>query len=366
MERNKIIIRTSVFGIITNIFLVIFKMIVGLLSGSIAIVLDAVNNLGDALSSILTIVGTKLAGRRPDKKHPYGYGRIEYMTSVVIAIIILVAGVTSLKESIEKVIHPTMANYGMASFLIIFVAIIVKILIGRYVKRVGEQINAQALVASGVDASFDAILSTATLIAALISRFAGITLEGILGAIIAIIIIKAGLEMLQETIDALVGVRTDPELSQEIKARIREFDGVKGAYDLALHNYGPMEVIGSVHVEVPDETTADQIHHLSKDIIAAIYKEYKILLTVGIYASNNTDGPIGHMMHEVEQIVKEHKEVLGFHGFYCDEAQKKISFDMVMNFKVDTNKVKTEILEELNEKYEGYCFDISLDTDFSD
>ena len=157
-NRDKVIVRTSIVGIVANIFLAAFKAVVGILSHSIAVVLDAVNNLSDALSSVITIVGTKLAGKLPDKKHPLGYGRIEYLSAMIVAAIVLYAGITSLVESVKKIIHPEKADYSAVALIIIASAVVVKLILGRYVKAQGEKVNSSALVASGADASFDAIL----------------------------------------------------------------------------------------------------------------------------------------------------------------------------------------------------------------
>lgn len=171
MDRQSKIIKTSIIGIVVNLILVAFKATIGILVNSIAITLDAVNNLTDALSSIITIIGAKLAGKAPDKNHPYGYGRIEYFSSIIIAVIVLWAGVTALQESWPKIFAPDVTSYTTTSLIIIAVAVVVKILLGRYVKSTGEKINSQALIASGSDALFDAILSLSTLIAAIISIF---------------------------------------------------------------------------------------------------------------------------------------------------------------------------------------------------
>ena len=168
------------------------KAVVDVLSSSIAIVLDAVNNLSDALSSIITIVGTKLAGKAPTKKHPYGYGRIEYLTTVVIAVIVLTAGVTSLKESIEHIIHPETPDYSTVSIIIVSVAVVVKVLLGTYFKKRGKTLDSDSLVASGQDALMDSIISVSTVVAALVFVFFGVSLEAWLGVIISIFILKAG------------------------------------------------------------------------------------------------------------------------------------------------------------------------------
>ena len=266
MTRQEKIIKTSIIGIVVNLILVAFKAFVGIVTNSIAITLDAVNNLTDALSSIITIIGAKLAHRPPDKNHPYGYGRIEYFSSVIIAVIVLWAGITAFMESWPKIFTPDVTNYSTVSLVIIAVAIVVKLALGRYVKSVGEDINSQALVASGSDALFDSILSLSTLVAALISIFFHISLEGILGVIISIVIIKASIDMIRETLDSMIGARVDSELSRKIKESICELPEVYGAYDLSLHNYGPEEMQGSVHVEVDDSLTALEIHNLTRQI----------------------------------------------------------------------------------------------------
>ena len=344
MDRQSKIIKTSIIGIVVNLILVAFKATIGILVNSIAITLDAVNNLTDALSSIITIIGAKLAGKAPDKNHPYGYGRIEYFSSIIIAVIVLWAGVTALQESWPKIFAPDVTSYTTTSLIIIAVAVVVKILLGRYVKSTGEKINSQALIASGSDALFDAILSLSTLIAAIISIFYHISLEGILGVIISIVIIKASIDMIKETVDSMLGERIDKELSLKIKKSIEEIDGVYGAYDLNLHSYGPENMQGSVHVEIDDGLTASEIHTLTREITLKIYKEYSIPLTVGIYARNDE---YDYIRHDLEEIVSQYDEVLQIHGFYVYEAQKIVSFDIIVDFDANREKIKGKITSKI-------------------
>lgn len=363
MERQNKIIKTSIIGIVVNLILVAFKATVGILVNSIAITLDAVNNLTDALSSIITIIGTKLAGRAPDKDHPYGYGRIEYFSSVIIAVIVLWAGITALQESWPKIFNPDPTSYTTVSLVIIAVAVVVKFLLGRYVKNVGENINSQALVASGSDAFFDAILSLSTLVAAIISIFYNISLEGILGVIISFVIIKASIDMLKETIDSMIGARVDSELSKKIKQSVEEVDGVYGAYDLSLHNYGPEDMVGSVHIEVDDDLTAREIHTLTRDITFKIYKEFSIALTIGIYARNDK---FDYIKKDLDEIVEQYEEVLQIHGFYIYEDEKLVSFDIIVDFDADRNKVKKEIYSKIKEKHPEFNYILIDDYDVSD
>ena len=363
MSRQEKIVKTSIIGIVVNLILVAFKATIGILVNSIAITLDAVNNLTDALSSIITIIGTKLAGKAPDKDHPYGYGRIEYFSSVIIAAIVLWAGITALMESWPKIFNPDVTSYTTVSLIIVAVAVIVKFVLGKYVKNVGEEINSQALVASGSDAFFDAILSLSTLIAAIISIFWHISLEGILGVIISIVIIKASIDMLRETVDSMIGARVDSELSLKIKNAICEIPEVYGAYDLTLHNYGPESMQGSVHIEVDDSLTALEIHNLTRMIVLKIYSEFSIILTVGIYARNDKYSEI---REELERIAGEYEEVLEVHGFIVFEEQNLITFDIIVDFDADREKVKEEISAKIKEKYPEFNYMIIDDYDVSD
>ena len=366
MDRNHIIIRTSIISIVVNVVLVAFKMAVGAITGSIAVIMDAVNNLADTLGSVLTIVGTKLASMKPDKKHPYGYGRIEYLTSVVIAAMILTAGITSLKESVGKILHPAAAEYTTVSLIIIAVAMVGRFLLGQYVKRTGEKIQAQTLIASGSDAFFDSILSLTTLIAALISMYFGISLEGYLGAVISVIILKSGLGVLLETMHDLIGERIDPELSAKIKEKVRSYDGVLGAYDLVLHDYGPGNHIGSVHVEVNNVMTAQEIHRLTRRIMKGVYEEFGIVITVGIYASVCCSEENRSMRARLEETLTAWPEVLQYHGFNLDPDYKLVTFDLVINFKADAADICSQVRTHMQEAYPDYSFDIAVDSDFSD
>ncbi|MEE1110227.1 MAG: cation diffusion facilitator family transporter, partial [Lachnospiraceae bacterium] len=271
-SRERIIIKTSVIGIAANIFLSAFKAAVGLASNSIAIVLDAVNNLSDALSSVITIIGTRLAGKPADKKHPFGHGRIEYITAMIIAVIVLYAGITSLLESVKKIIHPETAEYKVTALIIVAVAVIVKLVLGRYVFTVGKRVHSDSLIASGQDASFDAIISASTLVAALIFMFLHISLESWLGAAISIVIIKSGFEMLSDTIAEVLGKRVEPEIAETVKRMVEETPEVRGAYDLTLHNYGPEKLIGSVHVEVDEDVPISRIDEMSREIQHRVYE----------------------------------------------------------------------------------------------
>lgn len=366
MDRNKKIIKISILGIIVNIILVIFKMIVGLVANSIAIILDAINNLSDAMSSIITIIGTKLSEKRPNKKHPFGYGRIEYFSSIIIAIIVLVAGLTSFKESLNKILNPSVADYSIISLIIIIVAVFVKFFFGRYVKKAGEELNSGSLIASGTDAISDSVLSFSTFIAAIISFIWHISLEGYLGIIISVIIIKSAIEILKDTIDDMIGVRSDSSLTRKIKKTINSYDEVIGVYDLTIHNYGPNKIIATAHIELNDDLNVRDVHRLTRRIEIEIYTKYGIILTLGIYASNNLK-EFKEVKKYIREILKDYQNIIEMHGFYVDEEYSVISFDLIFNFdEKEPEKKIEEIKEKLNKKYPKYNFSIILDADVSD
>lgn len=367
MERRREIVRVSIIGIAVNLILVAFKAAVGAATGSIAIIMDAVNNLSDALSSVITIVGTKLAGREPDKKHPYGYGQIEHVSSVTIAVIVLIAGLTSFRESFEKILQPETANYTVASLIIIAVAVLVKFFLGRYVKGEGKRYNSESLAASGTDAVFDSVISLSTLVAAAASMWWGLSIEGWLGAVISVIILKAGVEILMDSLNGIIGARVDSELSTKLKERICRHPNVLGAYDLVLHRYGPERVIGSVHVELPDGMTAREIHSLTRSITEEVHREYGVVLTVGIYASNTDDAAYAEMKNKLSGLIAKYPEVLQMHGFYVEEEKRLVSFDLVIDFQSKRKpEIRDSLIEQMKRLYPAYGFAVILDSDFSD
>jgi cation diffusion facilitator family transporter len=367
-SRDKTIIRTSVIGIVANVFLAAFKAAVGLLSNSIAVVLDAVNNLSDAASSIITIIGTKLAARQPDKKHPFGYGRIEYLSAMIISVIVLYAGVTSFVESVKQIIHPETPDYNTVSLIIVAVAVVVKILLGRYVKSVGVKVNSDSLINSGEDATLDSIISASTLAAAGIFLIFGISLEAWLGAVISVIIIKSGIEMLRDTISQILGERNDAELAKEIHETVVSFPGVEGAYDLVLNNYGPDTWNGSIHIEVPDTYSADQLDQMIRNIQMSVYAQHHVILTaIGVYSVNTKDEEVINAKRKVEEIVFSHEHVRQMHGFYLTKEEKKIRFDIVISFDAqDRRAVFGNVVADVKKAFPDYELQATMDTDFTE
>ncbi len=369
MQRNNIIIKTSIFGILANTLLVIVKSIIGFICGSIAIVLDALNNLSDVLSSSITIIGAKLSSKRPDKEHPFGHGRMEYIASTFIGILILSAGFVAIYKSIyallDSIKNGNDVSYNKISLIIISIAIIFKVVIGIIFIKNGKKVKSDSLIGSGVDAFSDALISLSTLICAVITFTINpkISIESIIGIVIGLFIIRAGLSILKQSISKVLGERIDPNLSKEIKDIILEHSDVFGVYDLIVNNYGYETLIGSAHIEVDEHFTAHQIHILTKHIEQDIYVKFGVILTLGIYAKENLSSDI---KKSIEDVISEFIEIIEMHGFFVDEDNLVVSFDLVIDFKC---KKPLEIVENVKSQllslYPNYKFVVVLDADIS-
>ena len=366
MNRSAQIIRTSIIGIAANVLLAAFKALVGILASSVAIVMDAVNNLSDALSSVITIIGTKLSQRPADHDHPFGFGRVEYFSAIIIAVIVLSAGITSLIESVKKIFDPTEPEYTSMTLIVIVVAIVVKLVLGRYVKHKGEQLSSDALIASGSDALFDAVITLSTLLSAGVMLLWHLSLDGILGALISLVIIKAGIEMLASPVNELLGSRISPELLKEIKKEVLDFDGVHGVFDVILHNYGPDVLIGSLHVNIYDTMSAHDIHGLTRRISERMFERHGIIMTVGIYAIATGANKRTELQNTVMQTLSRHKDITQVHGFYYFERDNRVSVDVVPDISVhDEPAFSRQLTEELKTVLPNVDVSIVIDHNYS-
>ena len=367
-NRVKKIIRASMIGILTNFFLAALKMVLGIISNSIAITLDAVNNISDAASSVITIVGTKLAEKAPDKKHPFGHGRIEYLSAIIISLLIIYAGISSLAESIKKIIHPETPDYSPVMIIVIAVAVAVKIILGRYVISVGVKTNSESLNNSGKDSILDAVITAATLVAAVIFILWDIQIEAWLAAVISIVIIKSGIDMLRNAFSPILGERTDAALTAEIKHTIEEFPEVCGAYDLVLHNYGPECYQGSVHIEVPYTCSANDLDKLIRLITKKVYEKHHITLTaIGIYSVNTNDEDVMKMRKTIEKVVLREPYITEIHAFFYQKEEKTIRFDLVVSFDAPNRyDVFCKAVKKVQKLYPDFRIMAAIDTNYSE
>ncbi len=368
MNRNRTIIKAAIINIIANILLAGFKLSIGLVSGSAAIMTDAVNNIGDGLKSVIIILSAKLSGRMPDRKHPLGYGRVEYLSSLVIGLIVLYAGLSSLRSAAESILYPSAVSYSRTTIFVLAAAVLVKLLLGSYVKKTGKGISSASLVSSGQEAQMDALVSLSVLLAAGVRILFSVSLESYLAAIIALLIIKSGFETLREVLSKILGERVDGALTKKIKQAICETEGVAGAYDLILHDYGPDSYTGSVHVELADYFTADQIDKLTRQIKTNVQERFHITIeAVGIYAVNTQNDEITAMREKIRSYACSKNYVLQMHGFYVDLEKKEIRFDLLLDCKVpDRSRIHADMMDYLKVNFPGYDAEIAFDMNITD
>lgn len=365
-SRTAIITTTSMVGIAVNALLAAVKVVIGQITGSLAVSFDGVYNLTDAGSSVITLISTKLAEREPDKQHPYGFGRTEYLSTFVIAMIILYAGISSLSESVQKLLRGGVPSYSSLSLWILLLAVVSKIGLGLFTISQGKKAGSGSLEASGKDALNDSVMSGAVLSCALLYRFSGIFLEAWVSLVIALFIIKSVIDITREALSKIIGARTDPAVAKNVKDEIMKMPGVTGACDLFFNDYGPDKKVASVHIEIPDTWTADQIDETSRRIEHAVWKkEHVILSAVGIYAKNTKDPESRKIEEKIRSILGHYLHILQMHGFYADYPQ--IRFDLIIDFNVKNRQEEySEILEECRKAYPDHDVQITLDADVSD
>ena len=367
MNRSKEIIKTSIIGIVSNILLSAFKFAVGAIANSVSIVMDAVNNLSDSLSSVITLVGTKLAEKDPDRKHPFGYGRVEYLTSLVIGILILYAGVAAARESVLRIMHPEPNDYSNVTLAVVSVAIVVKIVLGVYTKQRGRELDSTALLASGQDALDDSIATAATLVEGVLYNTKGISIEAYVGVLISFLIIRTGLETLHKTVNNILGERVSIELASKVKASIMAFPEVEGVFGLVIHNYGKEKLVGSAHIEVPDVLTAAWIDNLQRAVTRKVLEDTGVEMRgITIYAVNTRDSGVKTDQARIRELLADYPGVIGMHGFYRDNVDRAIKFDMIVDFDTQNKAdLRDTIASRVSELFPGYAVEIELEYDIS-
>ena len=365
-ERKKRIVKVGLWGVAVNFVYALLKGIIGMLSGSIAILIDAANNLNDAISSVIAVGGIKLAMRPADKYHPFGHGRIEYVSAMVISALIVILGITSFYNAVGKIIHPTETHYETPMLIVMATGVAAKLWLGIYTLRAGKREKSDSLNGSGAENLFDSLVTLGTIASALILIIWHIDLDGWMAAILSTVLVKAGLKILRRTFNEILGRRIDSQFSQMLKKEIKAFPKVAGAYDLIVNNYGPDSMVGSVNIEVPEQTTAKEIHELTQNIKQYIHQEYNIHLAVGIYAQSQNPETI-KLREEIAAAVMKHPGAMEIHGFLLNENQKKISFDVVADFSVKNHHTFcNQIATQLHAAFPKYTFAVNADLDYSD
>lgn len=364
-SRDDIIIVTSGLGTVINIVVALAKVIIGILSSSIAIVSEGVNNGADALTSILTLLGNKLSKKHPDEKHPFGYGRIEYLTSLIISTLIIVTGVEMLSSSIRLVINPEEISISVLSLAIVAGTAVIKFFLGIYTIKMGKKAASGALTGVGLDCRNDSFASLITIISAVIFLTTGHSVDAFAGILISLLILKAGIELLRETIADLLGRPGEHELALELYKEIRSTPGILSAVDMMLHNYGPDAWTGSVNVEIDHNKSVGEIYQFLHELQLRIMHTHHVIMVFGVYAVDRDQAEIKKMREKIRSFLNEREHVKSFHALYLDEKTDTIYCDFIVDYKQsDWEGLKNEFLAFMGKHYPGKHVELTIETEF--
>lgn len=369
--RNGYGILGGVIGIFVNSFLFIIKLTIGLLVSSIAITADAFNNLSDAFSSIVTIIGFRMANKPPDEEHPFGHGRMEYLSALVVAFLVMLVGFQFIKTSIDRIMNPQVITFDLIPFILLLVSISFKLWLSSFNKFIGNKINSSALKAASVDALGDVFTTTCVAISFLASRFTDFPIDGYIGAFVALFIMYSGFCLVKETINPLLGEAPDPELVSNIKKMVLGYDHIIGIHDLIIHNYGPGRCMASIHAEVPSDIPLITIHEIIDTAEREISDSLKILLVIHIDPICMITDENLEAYDEVNTIIMEHPIIRSMHDFRVvgEGDNKNLVFDIVVH--IDFSKkgynddaLKHEITTAIKDKHCNYNCIITIDKSF--
>ncbi|MFI3329170.1 MAG: cation diffusion facilitator family transporter [bacterium] len=338
----------SIFGIILNLFLFVIKLLIGLFSNSISIIADALNNLTDMGSSIISFIGIKLSSKPADKEHPYGHQRIEYITSFIISVIIIIVGFELLSTSISKIFNKDEVTYSFITLIVLFISILIKIYLSFFYKSIGSKINSLPLIASSKDSLNDVLSTLFILISAAVSIIFKINLDGIMGVVVSLFILYSGVMLAKETIDPLIGEKVDPKLIENILKEINDNEELIGYHDVMCHSYGPTKIFMSLHAEVDSSKNILFLHEVIDEIELSIKNKYGVELVIHMDPTNLSCDTTNYYKSEVEKILNNISTKLKFHDFrtVIGEYNTNLLFDVVIPF--DLNIKKEHILEVLN------------------
>ncbi len=362
-ERERLIVHTSLIGIVGSTILAIFEIIVGFLSNSIAIILDGIETISTAVGSIVIIITIKLSNKPPDKKHPMGYGRIEYVSDMIVASIIIYIGLTAFMTELKAIIYGRVPNYTTATYIVLVVSMITKFLLGLHERKVGKKVHSKSLSITAFDSFYNSTLSMLIIISALIYSKTGTNLENYLGLVIAMFIFRVGLKIFVDTLTEVLGKKVQSKLVDDIKKTMINFDDVRGVYDFVLHSYGRDKYIGSVHIEVDSEIDVLELERLQRRITERVYIVHGVVITaIGIYAINTKDEDFMKIYNYINTFVKNYRDVEEVHGLYVDKEKKEIYFDIVLDCMVENKDAMINAFKlEIEEEYRDYTVTIQRD-----
>lgn len=360
---------SSWVGIICNILLFTGKFIAGSVSGSVSITADAVNNLSDASSSIISLFGFKLSSRPADEEHPFGHGRYEYLSGLMVSVLIMVIGIELFKSSCDKILHPTQVEFGLLAGIILAVSIAVKLWMAYFNTKIGNVIHSQTLIATAADSRNDVISTAAVLIASIISCFAPVNLDGVMGLAVAIFILYSGFGLIKDTLDPLLGKAPDPELAEHIQKTILSYEGVLGTHDLIVHDYGPGRQFASVHVEMAAESDVLKCHDIIDNIERDFRKNFNLHMIIHYDPVVTNDPSVNNLRHWLSEQVKTIDPCLSIHDLRIVPGitHTNVIFDCVVPHTLDVSasEITSRIKKMVSDKYPDYLCVITIDASFA-
>ena len=320
----------GIVGIVTNLMLFIIKLFVGLFSNSVSILADAFNNLSDAASSIITIIGFKMANKPADAEHPFGHGRIEYITAMIVSFMVMLVGLQFVKTSFQKIINPTPVTFELWPFILLLISIGFKFWLSKFNKSIGNKINSSTLKATATDAMGDVFTSTTVVISFLISKFTTLPIDGYIGIVVALAIVYSGFSLIKETLSPLLGEPPDPVLVSNITDMVMSYENITGIHDLIVHNYGPGRIMASIHAEIPSNIDIMEIHHIIDTAEREISKKLNIYLVIHMDPICVDTDEIIEARNMVQDVLSKYEEVKSFHDFRVvgDHDKKNLIFDI--------------------------------------
>ena len=358
----------GIIGIVTNLILFIIKLSVGLFSNSVSILADAFNNLSDAASSIITIIGFKMANKPADAEHPFGHGRIEYITAMIVSFMVMLVGLQFVKTSFQKIINPTLVTFELWPFILLLISIGFKFWLSKFNKSIGNKINSSTLKATATDAMGDVFTSTTVVISFLISKFTTFPIDGYIGIVVALAIVYSGFSLIKETLSPLLGEPPDPVLVSDITDMVMSYDNITGIHDLIVHNYGPGRIMASIHAEIPSNIDIMEIHHIIDTAEREISKKLNIYLVIHMDPICVDTDEIIEARNMLKDVLSKYEEVKSFHDFRVvgENNNKNLIFDIEVCPSCLANEISSanlldNIEKDIKEKAPEYRCVITVD-----
>ncbi|WP_370831276.1 cation diffusion facilitator family transporter [Clostridium sp.] len=358
----------GIVGIVTNLILFIIKLSVGLFSNSVSILADAFNNLSDAASSIITIIGFKMANKPADAEHPFGHGRIEYITAMIVSFMVMLVGLQFVKTSFQKIINPTLVTFELWPFILLLISIGFKFWLSKFNKSIGNKINSSTLKATATDAMGDVFTSTTVVISFLISKFTTLPIDGYIGIVVALAIVYSGFSLIKETLSPLLGEPPDPVLVSDITDMVMSYDNITGIHDLIVHNYGPGRIMASIHAEIPSNIDIMEIHHIIDTAEREISKKLNIYLVIHMDPICVDTDEIIEARNIVKDVLSKYEDVKSFHDFRVvgENSNKNLIFDIEVSptclaNEIASAKLLDNIEKDIKEKSPEYRCVITVD-----